>query len=133
MKKQVFNPTTLATPVGHFDRAVQIGPWLFIAGTSALSHLEGEIRKRRLSVGIERQTREAFSNIEKVCEAAGFELADIYEIRFVLKDRDHFEVVDAVLREMLPDKGFIAHGYTGGLLHPDMLVEIEANAYRDLT
>ena len=31
----------------------------------------------------------------------------------------------------MPKRGFIAHGYKGELLHPDMLLEIEANAYKE--
>jgi len=131
MKKIAINPESLAQPVGHFDRAVQMGPWLFISGTSALTHVKGPIRDRKLSKGIETQTRETMTNIKRVCEAAGYSLDDIYELRFVLKTRDDFPKVDAVLREFLPKRGFICHGYQGELLHPDMLIEIEANAHKE--
>ena len=77
MKKEIFNPATLAAPVGHFDRAVRIGPWLFISGTSALTHRTGPISERKLSPTIEMQTRETLSNIQKVCEDAGYSLDDI--------------------------------------------------------
>ena len=53
MNKLTFNPATLAPPVGHFDRAVKIGPWLFISGTSALTHKTGRIEDRKLSPTIE--------------------------------------------------------------------------------
>lgn len=130
MKRITINPKSLAEPVGHFERAVRLGPWLFISGTSALTHLKGNIRDRKLSKGIENQTRETMINIKRVCEAAGYTLDDIYELRFFLKTRDDFPKVDAVLREFLPKRGFICHGYQGELLHPDMLIEIEASAYK---
>lgn len=131
MKKVAINPDALAEPVGHFDRAVRMGPWLFISGTSALTHVKGHIDDRKLSPGVEQQTRETLINIGRVCEAAGFSLDDIYEIRFVIKRREDFKTVDAIVKEFLPNKGFIAHGYPGELLHPDMLIEIEANAYKE--
>jgi 2-iminobutanoate/2-iminopropanoate deaminase len=131
MRKLSFNPDTLAEPVGHFERAVKIGPWLFISGTSALTHVKGDILSRRLSPGIEAQTRETLTNIGRVLSAAGHELEDIYELRIFLKDRRDYGRVDAVLRDVLPQRGFVCHGYQAELLHPDMLIEIEANAYRD--
>jgi enamine deaminase RidA (YjgF/YER057c/UK114 family) len=130
MKKTAINPDTLAPPVGHFDRAVRIGPWLFISGTSALTHVTGDIATRKLSPTIEVQTRETLANIQRVCEAAGYALSDIYEIRFILRHREDFKAMNQILEEVLPDRGFIAHGYPGDLLHPDMLIEIEANAYK---
>lgn len=129
MKKTVLNPTTLAAPVGHFDRAVRIGGWLFISGTSALTNVSGPIGERRLVKGIEAQTHETLANIERVLEAAGGRLSQIYEIRIILKDRKEFGAVDRILQEWLPERGFIAHAYGGVLLHPDMEIEIEANAY----
>ena len=62
-------------------------------------------------------------------EAAGGSLADVYELRVILKTRDDFAVVDRILRERIPRKGFICHAYQGVLLHPEMELEIEANAY----
>ena len=43
MKKTIYNPETLGPPVGHFDRAVRFDDWLFISGTSALTHLRGDM------------------------------------------------------------------------------------------
>ena len=129
MKKTIYNPETLAAPVGHFDRAVRLGDRLFVSGTSALTNVSGSIGERRLVEGIEAQTHETLDNIEKVLAAAGGSLADVYELRMILKKREHFRVVDRILKERIPGKGFIAHAYEGVLLHPDMELEIEVNAY----
>ena len=122
MKKSVFNPKTLAAPVGHFDRAVKLGPWLFISGTSALTHKTGRI---------EEQTRETLTNIQRVCEDAGYALEDIYEIRIFITKREFFGRVDAIVREVLPKRGFVCHAYQAELMNRDMLIEIEANAYKE--
>ena len=129
MKKIILNPSTLAPPVGHFDRAVRLGDWLFVSGTSALTNLSGSIGDRRLLPGVEAQTHETLDNIEKVLEAAGGSLADVYEVRVILREREHFSTVDRILRERMPGRGFIAHAYEGVLLHPQMELEIEVNAY----
>jgi enamine deaminase RidA (YjgF/YER057c/UK114 family) len=129
VKKTVYNPATLAPPVGHFDRAVRLGDWLLISGTSALTNVSGSMSQRQLVSGIEAQTQETLDNIEKVLQAAGATLRNIYEIRMILRKRDDFPIVDRILRERIPSRGFIAHGYEGILLHPQMEIEIEANAY----
>ena len=129
MKKTIYNPDTLAPPVGHFDRAVRFDNWLFISGTSALTNVKGDMKKRKLVKGIKAQTHETLDNIERVIKDAGGKLADIYEVRMILKKREHFQAVDAIFKERIPNKGFIAHGYKGELLHPDMELEIEAYAY----
>ena len=66
MRKTIYNPDTLAPPVGHFDRAVKFGAdWLFISGTSALTNVQGDMRKRKLVKGIKAQTHETLDNIER--------------------------------------------------------------------
>jgi len=129
MKKTVYNPKALVAPIGHFDRAVRLGDWLFISGTSALTNVSGPMSQRQLVSGIEAQTRETLNNIETVLKDAGGTLENIYEIRVILKSREDFPVVDRILRDRMPKRGFIAHGYEGTLLHPQMELEIEANAY----
>lgn len=129
MKKTIYNPELLEAPVGHFDRAVRFGDWLFLSGTSALTNVSGSMAGRRLVEGIEAQTHETLDNIEHVLQAAGGSLADIYEVRMVLKKREHFATVDRILQDRIPNKGFIAHAYEGVLLHPEMELEIEVNAY----
>jgi len=130
MEKIAINPTTLAAPVGPFDRAVRIGPWLFIAGTSALTHLAGDFFERPLAPTIEEQARQTFLNIKAVCEAAGYDLDHIFEIRYTLKRREDIRKVHAVIREFLPKRGFISSAYQGEMLREEMLIEIEANAYK---
>lgn len=131
MKKISINPKTLATAVGPFDRAVRMGPWLFISGTSALTHLDGDFYERPLSPDIGEQARQTFLNIRSVCEAAGYTLDDVYMIRYTIKNRQDSRKVHAVIREFLPHRGFISSAYEGELLRPEMLIEVEANAYRE--
>jgi enamine deaminase RidA (YjgF/YER057c/UK114 family) len=128
--KTSFNPKTLAPPVGHFDRAVKIGPWLFISGTSALTHKTGRIEDRKLSPTIEEQTRETLTNIQRVCEDAGYTLEEIYELRIFITKREFFGQVDAIVKEFLPKRGFVCHAYQAELMNRDMLIEIEASAYK---
>ena len=129
MKKTIYNPLTLAAPVGHFERAVRLGEWLFVSGTSALTNVSGSMSDRHLVQGIEAQVRETLDNLEKVLSAAGASWDSVYEMRIILASREDFHTVDRILRERVPAKGFICHAYQGTLLHPEMELEIEINAY----
>lgn len=128
MKRQVYNPTTLAQPVGHFDRAVRIGDILYISGTSALTNVTGPLLDRKVPKSVEEQTRLTFENIKKVLEAAGGSLSDIFKLTVFLVRAEDFEVVDRVTKEYLPERGFINSAFRTDLVSPDLLVEIEATA-----
>jgi 2-iminobutanoate/2-iminopropanoate deaminase len=128
MRREAINPTTLAKPVGHFDRAVRIGDMLYISGTSALTHVSGELRDRKLPASIEEQTRLTFENIKKVIDAADGKMSDIFKLTVFLVRAEDFDVVDRITREYLPERGFINSAFRTELLNPNMLIEIEATA-----
>jgi enamine deaminase RidA (YjgF/YER057c/UK114 family) len=62
---------------------------------------------------------------------AGYALEDIYELRVFITKREFFGKVDAIVKELLPGRGFVCHAYEAGMMNPGMLIEIEANAYRE--
>jgi enamine deaminase RidA (YjgF/YER057c/UK114 family) len=129
VKKIIYNPLALAAPVGHFERAVRLGDWLFVSGTSALTNVSGSMSDRHLVQGVEAQARETLDNLEKVLSAVGGSWDSVYEMRIILARREDFQAVDRILRERVPAKGFVCHAYQGSLLHPEMELEIEINAY----
>jgi enamine deaminase RidA (YjgF/YER057c/UK114 family) len=129
MKKSAVNPATLTPPIGHFDRAVRLGEWLFISGVSALTNVSGSVSERKMVTGIDAQTRETLDNLERVLKAAGGNLSQIYEMRITLKQRSDYPAVNAVLKERFPDKGYVLQCSEGVLLHPDMEIYLEANAH----
>ena len=129
MNKQSINPDTLAAPVGHFDRAVRMDNLLWISGTSALTHIKGDVQERQLPASIEEQTRLTFENIKKVLDAAGGSLSDIFKLQVYIVRREDWDAIDRVTKEYLPAKGFINSAFVTELLNPDMLIEIEASAW----
>jgi 2-iminobutanoate/2-iminopropanoate deaminase len=128
MKKQVINPTTLAQPVGHFDRAVRVENILYISGTSALTNVSGPLLDRKVPDSVEEQTRLTFENIKKVLDAAGGRMSDIFKITVFLVRAEDFQVIDKVTKEYLPQRGFISSAFRADLVNPSLLVEIEATA-----
>ena len=113
-------------PVVGYSRAVRVGPWVHVAGTTA-TDAAGEI----VGVGDPgRQAEQALANIAAALEKAGASLEHVVRTRMFVVDIGQWEAIGR------------AHGKVFGairpaatmvevrrLIHPDMLVEIEADAY----
>jgi len=127
--KTVYNPKTLAEPVGPFARAVRIGDMLYISGTSALTHVGGPIWTRSLPPDFDSQARLTFENIKKVVEDAGAKMADIFKITIFLRDRENFDQLSKIRKEYLPEAAYVSTGFITNLIRDDMLIEVEAQAY----
>lgn len=128
MKKTIIQPAGMAEAVGPFSRAVLVGDHLYIAGTTALSHVSGDYYKRHLPKGIEEQTRLTLDNIRKCVEAAGGKMNDIFKVVIMLKDPADYKAMNAVRAEYFRDEQPISTCFQASLMREDILVEIEAVA-----
>jgi len=113
-------------PVVGYARAVRCGPFLWVTGTTATAE-DGSI----VGVGdAYAQASQCFKNIEKALQALDASLADIVRTRMFVTDIRRWEAIARAHREflgsVLPATSMIE---VKGLIHPDMLVEIEADAY----
>lgn len=81
-----------------YSDGILVGNTLYVAGQ------EGDDASGKLvSGGIEAETEVAFANVQKVLEAAGFQMRNIVSVTVFLADINDFEAMNKIYREVLPD------------------------------
>lgn len=122
------NPPTLAEPFGPFSRAVKAGRLVLISGTSAFSHVSGELAHRLVPPDFESQARLTFENLDRAVRAAGASRNDIAKVTVFLRNPGDYATLNRVRAEFFGDHRPASTAIVTGLIRDDMLLEVEAMA-----
>jgi enamine deaminase RidA (YjgF/YER057c/UK114 family) len=109
-----------------YSRAVVVGPWCFVAGTTGYNYADMSI-----SDDVATQAEQTFKNIDAALNRAGFAMADVVRVHYLLPYAKDFATCQTVVKKWFGDIRPAATMIVTDLIDDVIKIEIEVTALKD--
>ena len=98
MAREVISTEAAPKAIGTYSQAIRAGRTVYVSGQIPLDPATGEL----VGGDMEAQVRRVFENLKAIAIAAGGSLADAAKLTVYLTDLGHFQLVNRVMAEYVP-------------------------------
>ena len=123
---ETLNPSKVARPGPGYSQGVAAGGVIYVAGQVAVA-VDGQIVGKG---DVAAQTRQTLENVRQVLSAGGLDLRDIVSTTVYLTDLSSYRVFSETWCEVFGEHRPARATVKAELVHPDLLIEIQAIATR---
>ncbi|MGL6070563.1 RidA family protein [Craterilacuibacter sp.] len=99
MAKTIIHTDKAPAAIGAYSQAVKAGNTVYLSGQIPLDPATMNV----VEGGFEAETRQVFTNLKAVCEAAGGSLNDIVKLNAYLTDLSNFATFNKVMVEFMAE------------------------------
>ena len=124
MRRLISSGSKFETEIGY-SRAVVQGGWCFVAGTTGFDYAAMTI-----SADVAEQAEQTMQNIASALTQAGFKMADVVRVHYILPRAEDFPATWPVLQKWFGDVRPAATMFEAGLADTRMKIEIEVTAFK---
>lgn len=123
--KQIISTDKAPQAIGPYSQAVRIGDLVFTSGVIPVVPATGEIPQ-----GSAAQAKQALDNLSNLLQEAGCEMSDIVKTTVFIKEMNDFCSINEVYETFFEDDYPARSCVEVARLPKDVLIEVEAVAYK---
>jgi enamine deaminase RidA (YjgF/YER057c/UK114 family) len=125
VKRQRISTGSAYEALVGYSRALAVGDWVFVSGTTGRNHETGEIPE-----DVVEQTHLCFKTIAWALEQAGASMADVVRGRIIMVNPEDDARVAPVIGQYLRPVGPALTSCVADLLDPRLKIEIDVTALK---